>query len=92
MATESSRLNANPPFLGTSFGRFTSANCNHIGLAGFYATSTGAPVIPMESMACTDGDFALLAAAPEPLDLAALLGAMQAGWKVVSLTRRGIFP
>ena len=46
--------------LGSSFGRFTSANCNHTGLADYYATSTGAPAISMESMACTDGDFGLV--------------------------------
>jgi hypothetical protein len=54
------QLNSNPPFLGFSFGRFTSANCNHTGLAGYYVTSTGAPAISMESMSCTDGDFGLV--------------------------------
>lgn len=54
------QLNANPPFAGRTFGRFTSAGCDHFLLAGFYQTSTGAPHISMESLACTDGDFGLI--------------------------------
>ena len=54
------QLNANPPFAGSTFGRFTSTFCNHTRLAGFYVSSTGAPAVSMESMACTDGDFGLI--------------------------------
>ncbi len=54
------QLNANPPFAGSTFGRFTSTFCNHTLLAGFYVTSTGAPAVSMESMSCTDGDFGLI--------------------------------
>jgi hypothetical protein len=55
-------LNANPPFTGSTFGRFTSASagCNHVLLAGYYNSTTGAPAISMESMSCTDGDFGLV--------------------------------
>lgn len=54
------QLNANPPFGGSTFGRFTSSFCNHTLLAGYYSTSTGAPAVSMESMLCTDGDFGLV--------------------------------
>jgi hypothetical protein len=53
------QLNANPPFAGSTFGRFTSTFCNHVVLAGYYSTSTGSPAVSMESMSCTDGDFGL---------------------------------
>ena len=53
------QLNANPPFTGSTFGRFTSTFCNHVLLAGSFSSSTGAPAVSMESMSCTDGDFGL---------------------------------
>ncbi len=53
------QLNANPPFAGSTFGRFTSTFCNHVLLAGYFSSSTGAPAVSMESMSCTDGDFGL---------------------------------
>jgi hypothetical protein len=54
------QLNANPPFIGTTFARFVSTACNHTAIVGYYDTASGAPAVSMESMLCTDGDFGLV--------------------------------